>query len=57
MGLSQRRLRSCETRCHGHDFGWLLGDEYVGEEEGDGGLLLVTEPDIVVACFSEAGVS
>lgn len=33
-----------------------MGDGMLGGD-GGGGLLLVTEPDVVVACFSEAGGS
>ena len=55
MGPSQRRLTSWEKKCHGYDFGRLLGDGMVGEDS-DGGLLFVNERDVVVARFSETGV-
>ena len=49
MGPSQRRLSNWEKRCHGYDFGRLLGDVMVGEE-GEGVLLLVIERDVIAAC-------
>ena len=56
IGPSHRRLSNWEKRCHRFDFGRLLGDVMVGEE-GEGGLVLVIERDVIAACFLEAGVS
>ena len=52
MGPSQRRLSNWERRCHRHDFGRLLGDMMVGEE-GEEGLLLFIERDVIALCFLE----
>ena len=56
IGPSHRRLSNWEKRYHRFDFWRFLGDVMVGEE-GEGGLVLVIERDVIAACFLEAGVS